>query len=80
MWRQNGTEFAGREGFEGAEAGGEFGGGQSPFAIEVTEVIYGRSVALKRIAFDAGGDEIAVGVGTPSHARNDVIETARTIV
>lgn len=55
-------EFAGGEGVEGAEAAVEFGVGQAALAIEAAKKILGAGFTFGGIAFDAGGDEVAVGI------------------
>ncbi len=72
--RKRRAEFAGGEGVEGAEAGGELLVGQAVFAVERTEKIRGGAVALLRIAFQARRDEVAVGIASRGHARHDVID------
>src|SRR5438477_143480 len=52
------TEFAGDEGVEGAEAGGEFGGGFS----------------FLRVAFHAAGNQVAVGIAPRARLRHDVVQ------
>ena len=67
-------EFAGGEGVEAAETGVEFGGGQAAVAEEPAEKIGGGTVAFERIAFEAAGNQVAVGVEARLDARQDVIE------
>lgn len=73
---QKRAEFAGGEGFECAEAGGEFGSGEAVFTVETAEKIVGVSAAFGGVTFDAGGDEVAVGIAAALCARNDVVEAA----
>jgi len=68
------AEFAGSEGVEGAEAGGDLLVGQAVFAVEPAKKICGGAVALLRIAFQTRRDEVAVGVAPCGHARHDVID------
>lgn len=76
-WEGEGrAEFAGDEGVEGAEAVGKFVRGQAALAMEEAEKIGGRATALEGVAFDAAGDEVAVGIVLDFHARDDVIEAA----
>ena len=56
---QGRAELAGGEGVEGAEAGGEFGGGGFPFL---------------GVAFHATGDQVAVGIAPRPRLRHDVIQ------
>jgi hypothetical protein len=53
--------------FQGAEACVEFGGGQAPQAVERAQKIRGRTVALARVAFDAAGNQVAVGIAAEAH-------------
>lgn len=74
------AEFAGGEGIEGAEAGGEHGGGEAPFAVKTAEMVGGGAVALYRITIDTRRDEICKRVLPSLHVGNDVIETASASV
>ncbi len=69
-----GREFAGGEGVEGAETGVEFGGGQAAVAEEPAEKIGGGTFAFERIAFEAAGNQVAVGIASALDAGRDVIE------
>jgi hypothetical protein len=80
LWGQSGGgqgrgELAGGEGVEGAEAAGEFGGGQAALAIQQAEKIVGAALAFLRVAFQAAGDEVAVGIAPRLGAWEDVVET-----
>ncbi len=68
------AEFAGGEGVEGAEAGGELGGGQAAVVVEPAEKVRSGAFAFERVAFQARRDEVAVGVAPRGHARHDVID------
>src|SRR5882724_10196850 len=72
--REGRAEFAGGEGVEGAEAGGEFGGSQAAVAIEAAEKIVGRLLSLLRVAFHAAGDEVAVGIAAQPRLRHHVVQ------
>ena len=69
-------EVAGDEVVEGAEAGGEFGGGQLAVAEERAKKILGAALALLRVALAAAGDEVAVGIVSRLGAGDDVVEAA----
>jgi len=69
------AEFADGEGVEGAEAIGEFGGGEALVAVEAAEEIARGPFALLRVALDAAGDEVAIGVAAKLDSRHDMIET-----
>src|SRR5215468_8613648 len=71
---QNGAEFAGGEVVEGAQAGGKIGRAETASAIEPTEEVRGWRLPFAGIAFEAAGDQIAVGVGSQAHLRDDMIE------
>lgn len=58
-WRR---EFADGEGVEAAETGLEFGGGQAAIAIERAEKVGGGMLSFLGIAFEAAGNQVAVGV------------------
>ncbi len=67
-------ELAGSEGVEGAETGVEFGDGQAALAVEPAEKIGGGTLAFERIAFEAGGNQVAIGVAPGPDAGHDVVE------
>ena len=50
-------EFAGGEGIEGAEAGGEIGVGKSALPIKPAEEIFRRACLFLRVAAQAAGDQ-----------------------
>lgn len=68
-------ELAGSEGVEGAETVVEFGGGEATLAVEPAEKIGGGTLAFERIAFEAGGNQVAIGVAPRPGAGHDVVET-----
>jgi hypothetical protein len=67
-------ELAGSEGVEGAETGVELGGGDAALAVEPAEEIGGGTFAFERIAFEAGGNQVAIRVVPRLDAGHDVIE------
>src|SRR5260370_15886480 len=67
-------ELAGSESVEGAETGVEFGGGQATLAVEPAEKIGGGTLAFERIAFEAGGNQVAIGVAPRPPAGHDVVQ------
>jgi len=71
---ENGAELAGGEGFQGAQAGFEFGRGQAAQAIEGPQKILGGAFSLLRVAFDAAGNEIAIGIAASAGVRDNMIE------
>src|SRR6266851_8305990 len=72
--RERRGELAGGEIFQGAEASVKFGGREAPQAVESAQKIPGRTVALARVAFDAAGNQVAVGIASEAHAWHDVVE------
>ncbi len=75
---ENGAELAGGERLQGAQAGGEFGRGQAAQAIEAEQKVFGGGFSLLRVAFDAAGNEIAVGIAPPAGKRDDMVEDSPT--
>jgi hypothetical protein len=67
-------ELAGSEGVEGAERGVELRGGQAALAVKPAEEIGGGTLAFERIAFEAGGNQVAIGVAPSADAGHDVVE------
>jgi len=60
---------------EGAKACAEILGRQAALAVEFAQKIFGRAIALLRVAVQAAGDQIAVGVAPTRRLRHDVIQT-----
>ena len=58
------------------EAGVEFGGGEPAFAVEEAEKIGGGHVAFQGVAFDAAGNQVAVGIASEARARHDMVKAA----
>jgi hypothetical protein len=71
---QRRTDLAGGEGLEGAEAGGESGGGQASLAVEPAEKIVGRLFPFLGVAFHAARDQVAVGIVSQVRSRHDVVQ------
>jgi len=74
--RDGRAEFAGDEGVQGAEAGGELDDGQAAFVVEPAEEVCRRKIALLRVAFPTAGDEVAVGIILQLDQRDDMVEAA----
>jgi hypothetical protein len=70
--RKGRAELAGGEGVEGAETGGEFGGGEVALAVEAAEKIGGGGFPFLGVAFHATGDQVAVGIASRARLRDDV--------
>ena len=68
--------MAGGEGFEGAEAGVEFSRSKAAIAVEAAKEIGGVAFTLPAVAFDAGRDEVAIGIGAEISMGNDMVEAA----
>ena len=79
--RLRGPEFAGSEGVEGAEAGGEFGGGQAALAVEPAEKIIGGlvGVARRRVAGEAGFDVTYLRRRSESRAVRPILPLTLTL-
>jgi hypothetical protein len=75
---ESGAELAGGEGFQGAQAGFELGGGYAAQAVEGVQKIFGGSFSFLRVAFDAAGNEIAVGIAASAGVRDDMVEDSTT--
>src|SRR5258705_9883264 len=73
-WRTGGG-LAGGEGVESAETGVEFGGGDAALAVEPAEEMGGGTLAFEGIAFEAGRDQVAIGVSAGADAGHEVVET-----
>src|SRR6266567_9236200 len=71
-WKR--AELACGEIFQGAKASVEFGRGEAALAVERAQKILGRTVALAGIAFDAAGNQVAVGIASEARAWHDVVE------
>jgi hypothetical protein len=72
------AKLAGGEGFEGAEARFEFGGGYAALAVESTEKIFGAAFSFLRVALDTAGNEIAAGIGAAAGLRDDMVKDSAT--
>jgi hypothetical protein len=67
-------ELAGSEGVEGVETGVELGGGEATLAVEAAEKIGGGTLSFERITFEAGGNQVAIGVAPGPDAGHNVVE------
>ena len=67
-------KLAGGEGVKGAETGVELRGSDAALAVEPAEKIGGGALAFEGIAFEAGGNQVAIGVAPGADAGHDVIE------
>ncbi len=71
-----GPQFARREVFQGVEAAVEFRRGEPPLTVEKAQKIRGGLVAFKGVAFDAAGNQVAVGIAPEAGARHDMVKAA----
>jgi hypothetical protein len=69
-------EFAGDEGVQGAEPGGELGSGQTAVVVEPAEMTFRGKIALLRVTLLTTGDEVAVGIVLQLGKRDDMIDAA----
>ena len=76
FWREARAEFAGGEGIQGTEAGGELSGGEAGLAVDPSEKICRRKIAFLDVAVLTAGNEIAAGIVAELCAGDDVIEAA----
>src|SRR5258708_15216108 len=74
LLKQRRAELAGGEGVEGAEAGGEFGGGEAALAVEAAEKIIGRFFPFLGVAFHAAGDQISGRIAAPARFRRHPVQ------
>ena len=67
-------ELVGGEGVKGAEAGVELGGGDAALAVEPAKKMSGGTLSFERIAFEAGGNQVAIRVAPGPGTGHDVVE------
>src|SRR6266404_4843475 len=68
------AKLARGEGGEGAEADGEFGGGQAALAVEAAEKIVGGLFPFLGVAFHAARDQVAVGIASQVRLLLEVVD------
>lgn len=71
---QSGFQLASGKQSESAQTLGELEGGQAALTIELAQEIVRGALALLRITFQAGGNQVAIRIGAETHARYDVVE------
>jgi hypothetical protein len=71
---QGGAELPGGEVVEGLETANQLDAGYTALTVEGAQKVGGRALALAGVAFPAGRDQVAVGVGTELRAGYDVVE------
>ena len=71
---ERGAELACGEIFQGTKASVEFAGRQAPLAVKRAQKIPRRAVTLARVAFQAAGNQVAVGIASEAHTGHDVVE------
>jgi len=75
---ENGAELAGGERVQGTKAAFEFDRSQAAQAKEGAQKIFGGRFSLLGVAFNAAGNEIAVGIAASAGSRDDVVEHSPT--
>ncbi len=73
---QYGPELAGRKRFDRSQPSSEFGGRQTPVAVERAQKTLCRGFSFQCVAFCAGGNDVAVRIAAPPHLRYHMIEAA----
>jgi hypothetical protein len=76
FWREARAEFAGGEGVQSAEAGGELEVGQAALAVKPPEKIRRGEITFLDVACLTTGNEIAAGIVAELCTGDDVIEAA----
>ena len=76
LGRDGRTELAGDEGVQGAEPGGELGGGQTAVVVEPVEMTFRGKIALLQVASPTARDEVAEGIVLQLDERDDMIDAA----
>src|SRR5438445_5269003 len=67
-------KFSANERIQRTQAVGEFAGGQAAFPVEPPEEILRGPLPFPRIAFQAGGDQVAVGIAPRLRAWHHMIQ------
>jgi len=75
---ENGAELAGGERVQGTKAAFEFDRSQATQAKEGAQKIFGGRFSLLRVALDAAGNEIAVGIAASAGLRDNMVEHSPT--
>src|SRR5258708_38141146 len=71
-----GRDLPRRKRFDRAQPTCEFAGRQTPVAVERAQKALCRGFSFLRVAFCAGGNDVAVGIAAPPDLRHDMIEAA----
>jgi len=69
-------QLACRKRFDRAQPPSEFAGRQTPVAVERAQKALCRGFPFLRVAFCAGGNQVAVRIAAPPDLRHDMIEAA----
>src|SRR6202022_2937114 len=69
-------ELARRKRFDRAQPPSEFAGRQTPLSVERAQKALCRGLPFLRVAFCAGGNQVAVRIAAPPDNRHDMIEAA----
>src|SRR6266851_2829329 len=73
---QRRPELARRKSFDRPQPPSEFAGRQTPVAVEQAQKALCRGFSFLRVAFCAGGNQVAVRIAAPPDLRHDMIEAA----
>jgi hypothetical protein len=73
---QHGPQLACSERFERTQPPSEFASRQTAVAVEVAKKIFCHGFAFLGVAFHAGGNAVAAGIGPPAGKGHDMVETA----
>src|SRR5690348_14888866 len=73
---QCGPELARRKSFDRPQPPSEFGGRQTPVAVEQAQKILCWGFSFLRVAFCAGRNQVAVRIAAPPDSRHDMVEAA----
>src|SRR6266446_10718044 len=73
---QHGPELASRKRFDRAQPPSEFAGRQTPVAVEQAQKPLCRGFSFLRVAFCAGGNQVAVRIAASPDSRHDMVEAA----
>jgi len=78
--RKDRPELAGGKRFEGAEAGGEFGGSEAAFAVQGPQQVRRRPLSLLRIAFQTAGNQVPIRIPPRPAQRPYMVQTPHSVI
>src|SRR6266478_1185388 len=73
---QRGPELAGSKRFDRPQPPSKFAGPQTPVAVEQAQKPLCRGFSFLRVAFCAGGNQVAVRIAASPDSRHDMVEAA----